>query len=76
MTSGNTYLQSGSVDTEDENTGIIAEGTWRREIHSVMPSINNTGSNHTARQARELREKYTNYFTHDGTVHWQNRMIN
>jgi hypothetical protein len=75
MTSGTTYLQSGSVDVEDENTGVIVEGTWRREIQAVMPSINKSGSNHVARQARELREKYTQYFTHDGAVQWQDRMI-
>jgi hypothetical protein len=27
MTSGTTYLQSGSVDVEDENTGVIVVGT-------------------------------------------------
>jgi hypothetical protein len=75
MTSGTKYLQIGSVDVEDENTGVIVEGTWRREIQAVMPSINNSGSNHVARQARELQEKYTQYFTHDGAVQWQDRMI-
>jgi hypothetical protein len=40
-----------------------------------MPSINNTGPNHAARQARGLRETYTQYFAHDGAVQWQDRMI-
>jgi hypothetical protein len=34
VTSGTTYLQSGSVDVdvdvEDENTGVIVDGTWRK----------------------------------------------
>lgn len=66
MTSSNTYLSSGTVDIEDENTGEIFEEIWRREFS--MPSISNTGSNHSARQARDLREKYTNYFIHEGIV--------
>jgi len=56
MTSGITYLGSGTVDVEDENTGEIFEGIWRRDFS--MPSIVNTGSNHSDRQARELRERY------------------
>jgi hypothetical protein len=43
MTSGTTYFQSGSVDVEDENTGVIVDGTWRKEIQSVMPRVNNSG---------------------------------
>jgi len=73
MTSGITYLGSGTVDVEDENTGEIYEGIWRRKFS--MSSISNTGSNHSARQARELRERYTHYFTHEGAVPWQDRMI-
>jgi hypothetical protein len=34
--SANTYLHSGSVDVEDENTGAIVEGTWRSELSSVL----------------------------------------
>jgi hypothetical protein len=75
MTSETTYLQSGSVDVEDENAGVIVGSTWRKEIQSVVPSFNNTGSNHAARQAREMQEKYTQYFTDDGAVQWQDRMI-
>jgi hypothetical protein len=75
ITSANTYLHSGSVDIEDENTGVIVEGTWRSELSSVLRSMTNTTSNHTAKQARELREKSTHYFTHDGVVPWQNRMV-
>ncbi|CAI6356084.1 unnamed protein product [Macrosiphum euphorbiae] len=63
--------QCGNV--EDENKGEIFEGTWRRDF--LMPSIVNTGSNHSARQARELRERYKHYFTHEGAVPWQDRMI-
>lgn len=73
MTSGITYLGSGTVDIEDENTGEIYEGIWRREFS--MPSISNTGSNHSTRQARKLRERYTHYFTHEGAVPWQDKMI-
>lgn len=68
MTSGITYLGSGTVDVEDENIGEIYESIWRREF--FMPSISNTGLNHSARQARELRERYIHYFTHEGAVPW------
>jgi hypothetical protein len=68
-------LQNDSVDVEDEHTGIIVDGTWRKEIQSVIRSINNTGSKHVARQGKELRETYTQYFTHDDAVKWQDRMI-
>jgi hypothetical protein len=35
-------LQNDSVDVENEKTGVIVDGTWRKEIQSVMPSINNS----------------------------------
>jgi len=47
MTSGITYLGSGTVDVEDENKYEIFEGTWRRDFS--MPSIINTESNHSAK---------------------------
>lgn len=76
ITSPNTYLQRNTVDEEDLNTGEVIQGTWRRENIVSMPSIeHNISTNHSARVARELRDRYADYFYNDGAVPWQNKMI-
>lgn len=72
----NTYLTRENVDFENVDTGEIIPGSWRQETLALLPSINRIGSNHSSRQARELREMYTKYFTNEGAVSWQSRMIN
>lgn len=67
----NTYLTRENVDTEE-----IISGSWRQENLALLPSINRIASNDSSRQARELREMYTKYFTNEGAVSWQSRMIN
>lgn len=70
-----TYLTSRCVDYENLDTGEIIEGSWRQENLNLLQSIDQGGSNHSSRMARELRERYTTYFANEGAVSWQSRMI-
>lgn len=75
LTNATSYLRNGTVDTEDINTGEIVEGSWRTEIREILQSFEDNTSNHSARAARELRKKYTEYFMEEGAVSWQNKMV-
>ena len=75
LTSSNHYLPRGCVDEEDMDSGAISEGTWRRELISALPSITDHNTNNAARHARELRDKYADFFSAAGAVSWQDRMI-
>lgn len=69
-----TYLTTRCVDYENLETGEIIPGLWR-DANFDLQNIQPVGSNHSSRMARQLRERYTNYFVNEGAVSWQSRMI-
>ncbi|XP_054083874.1 uncharacterized protein LOC128920511 [Zeugodacus cucurbitae] len=73
--SSTTYFPSGCVDEEDINSGVIVPGAWRRELVQGLPSITDHNTNYAGKTARDLCEKYAEYFSNEGAVPWQNRMI-
>ncbi|XP_045760625.1 putative nuclease HARBI1 [Maniola jurtina] len=75
-TSSSTYFRRGCVDEEDTDSGTITEGSWRRELINNLPNITDHNTNYAGRVARDLRNKYAEYFSGPGAVPWQNRMIN
>lgn len=68
------YMPRGSVDSEDIDICEIVPGSWRSEIVQ-LPRIERVGSNNHSREAKIVREAYTKYFTNEGRVLWQDRMI-
>ncbi|XP_061717511.1 putative nuclease HARBI1 [Cydia pomonella] len=75
LTSPGIYFPKGCVDQEDIDSGSVIVGTWRQELQANLPSITNHNTNNAARIARELRDKYAEFFSGAGAVSWQNRMI-
>ncbi|CAI6376291.1 unnamed protein product [Macrosiphum euphorbiae] len=65
----------GSVDEENIDEGIITEGSWRTQSYSSFLPIANSRSNHSSQAARDLRDKYQEYFLNEGSVSWQEMMI-
>lgn len=75
LTSPGHYFPRGCVDEEDIDSGSVSEGSWRRELKATLPTITDHSANNAARTARELRDKYAEFFSGAGAVSWQNRMI-
>ncbi|KAL4153006.1 hypothetical protein QTP88_000839 [Uroleucon formosanum] len=69
------YMPRGSVDEENIDEGIITEGSWRTQSYSSFLPIANSRSNHSSQAARDLRDKYQEYFLNEGSVSWQEMMI-
>lgn len=66
------------ADREDADHNLI-DGIWRNEIHGqILDSANMKASraNRNKKSAEEMREILTKYFNSEGSVEWQNRMIN
>lgn len=71
-----TYITREAVDYEDIDRGVVIPGSWRNENFDLMLGFNNpVRSNHSSKQARELRERLTRYFVNEGAVFWQDRMV-
>lgn len=68
-------MPRGSVDEENIDEGIITEGSWRTQSYSSFLPIANSRSNHSSQAARDLRDKYQEYFLNEGSVSWQEMMI-
>lgn len=75
ITNANAYLPQGTTDIEDIDAGVIIPGSWRREVSNLAMVGNNNVGNRSSRQARELRDRYADYFAGSGAVPWQNRMV-
>lgn len=75
LESVSSYMPRGSVDEENVDEGIIAEGLWRMQSNSGFLPIPNSRSNHSSQAARDLRDKYQVYFLNEGSVPWQEMMI-
>ena len=68
----NGYCPANYVDTD----GPSGErpGDWRREENSsfALQPLNNAGSNNYSRNAKQIREDFTNYFlSTEGSLNWQ-----
>ncbi|KOB65146.1 Uncharacterized protein OBRU01_21929, partial [Operophtera brumata] len=61
---------------DDDYCFIYANiGANGRDANFDLQNVQPVGSNHSSRMARQLRERYTNYFVNEGAVSWQSRMI-
>ena len=61
------------LDTENYADGTITPGDWRKygpELTSLKPMRCNASM-----EAKEVREKYMEYFRGSGAVSWQNRLF-
>ena len=71
------YCPPDFVDQDDGSVQI--PGQWRREVHDVqgMERINCQGSNNSAREAKEIRNDFKEYFNSgEGSVPWQHKLVN
>lgn len=74
-TSPHSYIQPGTIDTEDE-FGNIQPGSWRIDTPSTyIRNLQQQGSNNYSSFAERRRTKYMHYFLRDGAVQWQNNII-
>lgn len=68
------YLQPGSIDSENTTTGVITGGEWRQRPipEGLVPlPILHTG-NRSMISAQDVRNQYADYFTSSvGSVPWQ-----
>lgn len=65
-----------TIDTEDTRNGRIIQGSWR-ELPSIgLADLPRTNQNQSTRDARMIRDNYADYFTGEGSVSWQARMVN
>lgn len=76
-TSANHYMPPGTTDYEDEDTGTVTPGSWRKEIQSCQGFINGNswGSHNYSKEAAARRDKYAEYFMGNGAVDWQLNVI-
>ena len=69
---GKVYFSPALVNSEDPKTGEIIEGFWRKEIPTESwKSLSNTRAHNPANEAKCIREKFTDYFTNEGSIPWQ-----
>ena len=67
------YMPSRSVDRENLDATLI-EGDWRTE-EGRLTSLALQSSNTYTRDAKEVRQRFCNYFNNYGQVSWQNNYI-
>ena len=66
------YFSPTLVNHDDPETGEIIEGFWRKEIPTESwKSLSNTRAHNPANEAKCIREKFTDYFTNEGSIPWQ-----
>ncbi|CAK1590979.1 unnamed protein product [Parnassius mnemosyne] len=64
------------VDGEDFSSGTIRNGSWRSiPTAGVDELMTPLSSNNYSRNAKDLRDRYADYFVGPGKVSWQDRMI-
>ncbi|XP_064464979.1 uncharacterized protein LOC135376400 [Ornithodoros turicata] len=70
------YLPPEIVDVEDICTGTVRRGSWRQAVsnHGAMRPLPRPGGN-CSNSAKAVRELYTQYFSNEGQVGWQWKMI-
>lgn len=69
------YIPSGLIDYEDENHRIIP-GSWRQNTTAGLQNLPPPVNRNPQRLAQQIREKYCDYFTNEGAVPWQYRLVN
>jgi hypothetical protein len=68
------YINWGSMDYDDTNTGLISEGEWRSDCEAMIP-LQPTQHHNAAVSAKNIRNKYCAYFNNEGAVPWQNKVL-
>jgi hypothetical protein len=59
------------VDFENVPSGEIIEGTWRKDSNESLQFQVHNRTN--SQEAKKLRDTFTDYFTTEGKVEWQER---
>lgn len=69
---GKVYLPQSLLDREDTETGEIIEGSWRSDNPTESwQSLSITKANNPSKEAKLIREEFTDYFANEGCIPWQ-----
>lgn len=71
--SSNSYTPPGFIDAEDMENGRIQVGHMHHIPHGGVEGLQAVGRGHS-NYAKNIREKFKDYFNNEGKVHWQDRM--
>jgi hypothetical protein len=71
---GQKYINRGSMDCKDVNTGFISEGQWKSDCEEMIP-LQPTKYHNTEMLAKTIRNKYCAYFNNEGGVPWQHKVL-
>ncbi|XP_012522028.1 protein ALP1-like [Monomorium pharaonis] len=71
----NIYVPPTLIDIDEPNS--FTPGSWRiiMEDGCAFRNISNCGSNMSAKQCVDIRNKFCDYFNNEGVVNWQNNKI-
>ncbi|KAJ8945476.1 hypothetical protein NQ314_009228 [Rhamnusium bicolor] len=69
------YLTPTAVDWEDTSTGQLSEGEWRKEI-SELVGLKRQNRRESNILAEKIRGFYKDYYNNEGSVVFQENMIN
>lgn len=70
-----TYISTGLIDYEDENHRTF-HGSWRNNSPLGFRDLPRDVCRNPQRQAQQIRDKYRDYFSNEGAVPWQDRLLN
>ena len=68
------YVPAGLIDYEDDNHQV-APGSWRQLQINGLQQLPRTNSRHGHSQAEQVRARYCDYFSNEGSVPCQNECL-
>lgn len=71
--SANSYTSNDVFDHEDISTGVLTLGL-RTQPENLL-DLASSHNRHHSTQAKDVRERFKNYFNNSGSVPWQHKMI-
>lgn len=74
-TSDSSYFTPGLIDTDDANNSSFTPGSWREQKSDGLSKLQSLPPRRPDNNAREIRDRYCEYFNGDGAVPWQNEII-
>lgn len=63
-----TYINQGSVDIDNHETGEMYNGAWRNS--NQLLTLQTTTSRNTSDRAKQIRGMFSMYFSNEGAVPW------
>lgn len=70
------YISPGSLDKEDLVNHAIRQGDWRNVDSRNLTDLPRNNANNSSEIAKEIRQRFSQYFNSIGSVSWQDHMCN